>query len=145
MSKAILGYTTSVPVGRTVGQIQSMLAEAGATAVMIDYVDKEPSAICFVIDRVGVPVSVRMPSRVGHVAKALRRPGVPCHARRPEQVKRIAWRILFRWVEVQCAMVELEQADMLEVFLPYVVTENGSTVYSRLISGDVPLLPREAE
>ena len=36
---SLLNYTTSVPVSRTVGQVQGLLVEAGARAIMAEYDD----------------------------------------------------------------------------------------------------------
>ena len=49
-----------------------------------------------------------------------------------EQAERVAWRILKDWVEAQMALIDIEMARFEEVFLPYIQTNNGQTVYARL-------------
>ncbi|MGH4019999.1 MAG: hypothetical protein ACRDT0_12350 [Pseudonocardiaceae bacterium] len=42
-----LNYTTTVPVARTVGEVQDMLARHGASAVAVRYVDRQPVGVSF--------------------------------------------------------------------------------------------------
>ncbi len=51
------------------------------------------------------------------------------------QAARVAWRIIKDWIEAQLALVEAEQVDMVEVFLPYAQVQGGRTVYEALTSG----------
>jgi hypothetical protein len=37
-----------------------------------------------------------------------------------EQASRTAWKIVQDWIEVQMSMIQMKQADTLQVFLPYV-------------------------
>ena len=68
-----------------------------------------------------------------------------------EQAQRTAWKILQDWVEVQMSMIKLKQADPMQIFLPYVVTNDGTTVYARLTENRngaraaVGLLPASTE
>ena len=41
----------------------------------------------------------------------------------------MAWRILKDWVEAQMAILESEMVQMDEIFLPYMVTNEGLTTY----------------
>lgn len=45
---------------------------------------------------------------------------------------RIAWRILKDWVEAQMALLDIEMVRFEEIFLPYIETDNGQTIYERL-------------
>lgn len=36
-----------------------------------------------------------------------------------EQAKRTAWKLLYEWVAIQVSMIQIQQVEMLEVFLPY--------------------------
>lgn len=48
------------------------------------------------------------------------------------QAERVAWRILKDWVEAQMALLDIEMVRFEEIFLPYIETKNGRTVYERL-------------
>jgi hypothetical protein len=42
---------------------------------------------------------------------------------------RVAWRILRDWVAVQMALIEIGQASLEQIFLPYGLDKNGQTFY----------------
>ena len=42
---------------------------------------------------------------------------------------RVAWRITKNWVEAQMAFIEAKQAELSQVFLPYIVNRDNLTVY----------------
>jgi hypothetical protein len=48
-----------------------------------------------------------------------------------EQAPRTAWKLLLDWVDVQLSMIEMNQAEPAEVFLPYVVS-GGRTFYQHI-------------
>lgn len=49
-----------------------------------------------------------------------------------EQAERVAWRILKDWVEAQMALLDIQMVRFEEIFLPYIETGNGQTIYERL-------------
>ena len=116
----ILNYTTSIAVEKTVGQIQAMLAEAGAAAILVEYDDERIlSSVSFRIQYNGAMVSFRLPAQLDPVYVILQNDyKVPRKLKSREQAARVAWRIIKDWVEAQLAIVEAEQVEMVEVFLP---------------------------
>ncbi len=48
------------------------------------------------------------------------------------QAERVAWRILKDWVAAQLALIEVGMVTLDQVFLPYVITPTGQTLYERL-------------
>lgn len=126
----ILNYTTKVDVFTTTGQIQGKLVQHGARRIMLEY-DAEgfPYSICFEINtKFGYRV-VRLPARVEKVQKVLEKQHVKSDF---EQAQRVAWRILKDWVEAQMAILESEMVSFEELFLPYMITDNGSTVFESI-------------
>ncbi|QCR23759.1 hypothetical protein [Pontibacter sp. SGAir0037] len=137
----ILNYTTKVPATKTVGEIQEVLAKAGASKIMIDYIDREPVAVSFLaIMQNGTELSFRLPCDWEGVLAALGRDKVERKFLTPEHAKMVAWRTVKQWVEAQLAFIEAEQATMAQVFLPYAVTSTGETMYDRLINDSKRLL-----
>lgn len=49
-----------------------------------------------------------------------------------EQAERVAWRILKDWVATQMALLDMQMVRFEEIFLPYIETDNGQTVFERL-------------
>ncbi len=127
----ILNYTTEIDVHKSIGEIQKSLAKAGAVAVSVDYDGQgEPMALMFLIRFQDQPVSFRLPSRWEGVLKRLHNdPKVPRSFKTETQARRVAWRIVKDWVEAQMAIIEAGQAELVEVFLPYAVTNSGQSLY----------------
>lgn len=142
----ILNYTTSIAVEKTVGQIQGMLAEAGATAIMIEYdTERILSSVSFRIDYNGALVSFRLPAQLDPVYVILQNDyKVPRKLKTREQSARVAWRIIKDWVEAQLAIVEAEQVEMVEVFLPFAQNpQTGETIFKQLASNNFALLTHD--
>lgn len=130
----ILNYTTSIEAEKTVGQIQKMLSLAGARAIMTQYdQDQVLSSIAFQIDHQGQMLSFLLPAQLDKIWTILQNDDkVPRRLKSRDQAARVTWRIIKDWVEAQLAIIEAEQAEMVEVFLPYMQDAQGQTVYQRL-------------
>lgn len=127
---AILNWTTSVAVERSVQEIQKALAKGGATSTTIEYGPTgDVAAVRFSLLMNGIPIAFRMPCNVDGVLEALRRARVPRNKQNRDHASRVAWRIVKDWTLVQLALVEAKQAAMAEVFLAYAVTRDGETAY----------------
>jgi hypothetical protein len=134
---SILNYTTKIPVEKTAMEISMILAAAGAQAVHIEYVNRVPSALSFVILVNGQPVSFRLPSRWDGVYKLLREDSKVTRAFKTEdQARRVSWRIIKDWVEAQMAIIQAGAAELAEVFLPYAVRpQTGQTLFEEFKGG----------
>lgn len=123
----LLNYTTKVDVYTTIGAIQSQLVKHGAKKIMQDYDDQgHISALTFLIDTPAGMRGIRLPANVDAVHAVLTRQKVRCDR---EQAERVAWRIVKDWVEAQMAILESEMVQMDEIFLPYMVNNNGQTLF----------------
>ena len=137
----ILNYTSSIDPAKTIGEIQKILGAKGAKSVSAEYSKGEAVALYFSIDLNGRPLNFRLPCNHEKVLSVMQRDSTIAKGyRTPEQAKRTAWRIIKDWVEAQMALVEAEQADLAEVFIPYAVMQNGTTFYHAIEQGKVPLL-----
>ena len=117
-------YTSTVPVSRSVADIEELLVKAGATTVSKFYDDNQKLAGFFfqmVVDR--RPLTFKLPADASAVSKVLKaqvkKPHKGTMQRMEEQAERTAWRLLYDWVHVQVSMIMMEQAKAIQIFLPY--------------------------
>lgn len=133
-SSKILNYTTSVPALRSAGEIQSMLVQAGASTIVVEYDQKrEISAMCFEIATKWGSARYRMPANVDGVHAVVTR-GKNYRALKhwpKERSRDIAWRILKDWIAVQLAFIQAGMAQLPEVFLPYTICADGKSAFQQ--------------
>lgn len=123
----LLNYTTKVDVYVTLGEIQGQLVKHGAKKIMQDYDDDgHITALSFMVETPTGPRGIRLPANVEAVHAVLTRQKVKCDR---EQAERVAWRIVKDWVEAQMAILESEMVQMDEIFLPYMLSSSGQTVF----------------
>ena len=129
MSK-LKNYTSSVSIGNSQAKIEKCLIAAGATDISKKIQDGICVALTFRIihktqqDTIGVPLFFKLPAKVEPCYKVLldecvRTPTGEKKIKIREQAERTAWKIVSDWVEIQLAMIKLEQAELLQIFLPY--------------------------
>lgn len=138
---AILNYTTQIECEKSIGEIQKCLVKHGAHKIVTDYEKGLPSAVTFCLTLNDRMVGFSLPANYSGVLRAMQKDGnVPRSKCTPEQAQRVAWRIVKDWVEAQMAIVEAQLADMAEVFLPYAITKNGTTLYKEVQSNGMLML-----
>jgi hypothetical protein len=129
----LLNYTTEVSAERSVAEIQSKLAKAGAWQILHEYQrgTGELIGLSFQIDTQFGPMAFRLPANIEAVYKILLKP----KSRRVnfasvrQQAIRVAWRILKDWIEAQLALIETGQVKMEQVFFAFVQDSKGRTLY----------------
>lgn len=137
----IKNYTTEVPVNRTINEISAILGRAGANMVMTQFGEGgEPSGIAFRVFIQDVQLSFRLPVSDEGVSAALMDKGLRV---KPEQAKRIAWRIVKDWIDSQMVLIESQQAELAQVFLPYALNDHGHTLYEQMTIKHFPQLTHE--
>jgi hypothetical protein len=134
-------YTSSVPMDSSISDIERLLVAHKARNISKRYTPHgEVEALQFSIASPvpgGLPIWILIPANVDGAFRVLRKRRK--HANRQnenrdrEQAKRTAWRLMLDWVHVQLSLIEMEQAEFLQVFLPYVWDEGGQeTLYAKL-------------
>ena len=138
-------YSTKIPAERTAGDIVSVLARKRAVAILMDY-DGEGQVVG-ISWKVKTPhgdLPFTLPINVEAVHKVLKKQHqarqVPISATSIEQARRVAWRITYDWVKAQMAILETEMVTLDQLFLPYMVTRPGETLYERMLSGGFKML-----
>ncbi len=152
-------YTSDVPASVTINRIQNFLIKAGVASISMEYgLNGEIEALTFSIqvEANKRPVAIRLPANTEGAHEALwldylggekersldngdREPGYNSRKRTrrsafKDQAERTAWRLVQDWIEVQLSMVQLKQADFMQVFLPY--AWDGRQSFYQRIKGD---------
>lgn len=126
MSKSfnIKNYTSEVPAAKSISRIEELLVSLGAKNINKSYKDGQLHAVSFLVEINGNTVPFKLPAKVDQVNVALRkmykRLTAPTIRNINEQSERTAWKICSDWVEIQATIIKLQQAEFIEVFLPYV-------------------------
>ncbi len=152
----IKNYTTTIAAEKSVSQIQDLLRKKGARRVLVDYDEKgNPEAVAFEVELAqmqGPPL--RLPFRIRARPEAMKRclwadPNVPRRYRTLEQAERVAWRLVYNWIDVQMAFVEAGQAAMAELLLGFALSTRSDsegcpkTFYEVLLDAEGPKLLAE--
>jgi hypothetical protein len=85
----------------------------------------------------GGSIPVRLPSNLLAIERTLlaekRRITETTKVEAQKQAERTAWKVLAEWVQINLQLVELEQMELLEMFLPYVYDRHTqNTFYTAL-------------
>lgn len=143
---AILNYTTTVSAEKAIGEIYAILTKAKAKEISFENDDDgNTSAIKFMIVFLDNPLWFRLQPNVSGVLEAMQRDRVQnkfCNAR---QAQNTAWRILKDAIEAQLAIVQSNQGEMAQVFLPYAVDGDGRSVFQHFTEGRQKLLAAKNE
>lgn len=150
MKRFLKNYTSNVPVSQTIYRIEQVLIKCGVTGISKEYgPDGTVSAVSFRIQDKGKDFNVRLPANKEAAQTALwvdyaagdemNESGTALKWSKKrlkksdfkEQAERTAWKIIQDWVEVQMSMIQMNQAESLEVFMPY-IWDGEQTVFSRL-------------
>lgn len=118
-------YTSTVDAETTIWRIEQILIRCKAMNIMKEYENSQVTSIFFtVMAKQDLPLTIRLPANVDAVDRVLwkrtKKQDARARQRVAEQAKRTAWKLIQDWVEVQMSLIEMGQAELLQVFLPYV-------------------------
>lgn len=139
----LLNYTTKIEAAKTARQIVDILAKHRATNIMMDYDGRgNVTGLKWRVDRDPAPVAFALPVNVEAVYQILTKQRVNLNdgGRRRKQAERTAWRNIKDWVEAQMALLESGQAEIEQIFLPYMLI-GDQTVYEAIAEGGFKALP----
>lgn len=137
MKVNIKNYTSTVMASKSVARIEEVLVSIGADHINKNYKDGQLVSISFMVMVNGNTMPFKLPAKVDNVYEALKKSYkrlTPVALRNlSEQSARTAWKICCDWVEIQATLIKLEQAEFIEVFLPYVYQiEKDQTFFESL-------------
>lgn len=131
----ILNYTTEISVDKTSSEIQEILRKAKATAVLTEFNDHGIlTHISFKINTKHGLIPLRLPANIDKVyAVLLKGKNTNHHSfdayKLKEQAARVAWRIIKVWLDAQLALTQTDMVEFEQVFLSYIQSPSGKTVY----------------
>lgn len=123
----VKNYTSTVAPARTAERIEAFLAAAGATHIAKRYDQGRITGIDFAIN---VDASTQLAFRLPVDVEAMReymyrqrkaRLTQVQHRNLKEQAERTAWKLMQDWVESQLSLVATNQAEVAQVFMPYLL------------------------
>ena len=128
----ILNYTTQIQASKTVGEITNILVAHGARSILTNYDDKgQIKNLSFEVNTNRGVAQIVLPVDPDAVLRVMSKSNshVPYRLQCREQAIRVAWRIVKDWVEAQMAILETEMVKMEQIFLPYINTHSGQTLF----------------
>lgn len=114
---------------RPIDTIQEALASHGAKQINLDYEDGQAVAIIFVLEIGGQRHGFRMPARVENVLVKLYGKRRIYTETQKKQAYVTAWACIRDWITAQLALIDIGLVKMEEVFLPYMLIAEKSTVF----------------
>ena len=142
----IKNYTSNIPVERSIMAIEKLLMDFNCTHIAkIINKGRVEGFIFQIIDDQRGPISFKLPVKQIAVQRIfegkIKRPHKGTQNRVIDQAERTAWKILHDWVEIQLTMVALEQAESIQIFLPYAYDFNEQkTLFEKYKDGGFKLL-----
>lgn len=128
---AILNYTTQIDAEKTIGEIYQILLKAKAKEISFENDDKgDTTAVKFCIFFAGDLLWFRLAPNYMGVLEAMKRDKVQPRFLNLRQSFNVGWRIIKDAIEAQMAIVQSNQGEIAEVFLPYAIDGDGRTVFS---------------
>lgn len=126
--------TTKIAPEKTIVDIQNELRKYNLRRFNSVYDENgDIEAVFFTIMIEGSELPYQMPARYEALLELARR-GETKHLKPGdvEQAKRIAWRIVYRWVQAQLAFTRSGMVKIQEVFLSYIFdTEKNQTLFEK--------------
>lgn len=158
-------YTSEVPVSQTIHRIEQVLIKCGVKGITKEY--GPTGEVCAVIFHYQLPdqpmMTIRLPADKEAALQAMWMDYADGHPLSKDgnsviaypnskkkkredfhaQAERTAWKLVQDWVEVQLSMIQMQQAEFLQVFMPY-AWDGKQTFYQRIKdSGYRALLPEK--
>ena len=123
----------------SVNKIKKVLLEVGAQTFNEEYEHGILTAVNFSIDINHTTHFFKLPANIGAIESILKskvkRPVKGTFERIAKQAERTAWKVVLDWVEIQCTMIQMRQAEFVQVFLPYVFMPAQNKTFFEVLKG----------
>ena len=134
MGQTLYMETTNVPVTKTCAEIEVYLVNHGARQVWKEFNgNREVESLEFVMQIDEKDIYFKLPLRWQAIQKLALQGKTGLRRTREEgQARKVAARLILRWVQSQFALIDTGMVKMEEVFLPYITAPGGMTYFEQL-------------
>ena len=129
----IKNYSTGINFMKSIGEIQGCLVAHGAKAIMINYDQRIPESLSFMVETSQRVLAFKLPANISGVLKAMEKQRLSARFTNKDHAARVGWRIVKDWVIAQMAILEAEMVSIDEIFLPYLLTDGNKTLYDYML------------
>jgi len=120
-------YQSRSPLPNIFSAIEKTLASHGARQIVRDYDGGgRIVSISFSVQVNDQILGIKLPAKIDQVERIFQEQGVKY---KPEQPYRTAWATIRDWIDAQMALIDWEVVRLEEVFLPYMVWQDGRTFF----------------
>lgn len=139
--KALKNYSSEAKVDDILRDIQQILVDAGVSAIAWMYESGLVSGVMFRINHDNHDLQIKVPFSVEKIKIVLKRQKIIPkretyykHYERLEQQDtercyRVALANVRDWLDAQMTFLLLDQVELTQLFLPYIQTPSGKTIY----------------
>lgn len=133
----VMNYTTKVSAEKTIGEMQKLLANAGAARISLEYAGGRAAGMSFLLVTPHGERTFNLPVDIEAMRVLLGRKWNSGQLRsmsyakitEPEHAERVAWRVMKDWLAAQLTLVATQMATLDQVMLPYLNVAAGRTLY----------------
>lgn len=136
---ALKNTFAKLPTSRYIQDAQDALMKAGASGIQMEFDQGRVVGLAFSIKFGAKQINFRLPVNWKNFQNVLRKEDNR-RADEDDYAYRVAWACTKDWIEAQMAFVESENASLTQVFLPYAVTSEGTTLFEKVAQDDGKLL-----
>lgn len=138
----VKNITSTIKPEKTIAELERILVKFGAKAILKEYTGEQVTAISFYLESpTGAKIPFKLPMKVGKaravVERAVDEKKLPLRFReepdRTEKAMIVGWRIIKDVCHSHLSYTEIEFADPIELFLPFIwnpITEQ--TLYEQI-------------
>lgn len=143
MTQPIKNASSVASLPRIFEAIQKTLVNHKAKHITYSYDNERIVAIEFVIDINGIDRPFKLPARIKNVEVIMYGKGFLSQTQKT-QAYRTAWANIRDWISAQMAIIDTGMVKAEEIFLPYMVANDGRTFYEVMTEQQF-LLPEQRE
>lgn len=128
--------TTKIKVSKTVGEIEELLAKNGVRQIFKDYnANGDIEGISFTIRDEGGDIPIMLPFKWQAIQKKAQRGETGLNKTADEdQARRVAARLILRWLQAQMSIRRVDMVNIKELFLAHIMVDSKTSFYQKLMT-----------